>query len=84
VSALIKEQGTPDPWVWVEGTIRYGVSSHCVFRGDGVVRIEAAYSIEPLRIVSASATELARRAEQVKQEAEALLFPSLTDLVKGP
>lgn len=84
VTALAKEQGTPDPWVWVEGTIRYGDSSHSVFRGDGVMRIEAAYSIEPVRIVSASAAELARKAEQARQEAEALLFPSLTDLVTRP
>ena len=84
VVALANEQGTPDPWVWVEGTIRYGDSSHSVFRGDGVMRIEAAYSIEPVRIVSASAAELARRAEQARREAEALLFPSLTDLVGQP
>jgi len=84
VTALTKEQGTPDPWVWVEGTIRYGVSSHLVYRGDGMLRVEAAYSIEPVRIVSASAAELARKAEQARQEAEALLFPSLTDLVTRP
>ncbi len=84
VIALAKEQGTPDPWVWVEGTIRYGDSSHSVFRGDGVMRIEAAYSIEPVRIVSASAAELARQAEQARLEAEALLFPSLSDLVSRP
>lgn len=84
VTALAREQGTPDPWVWVEGTIRYGVSSHLVFRGDGMLRVEAAYSIEPVRIVSASAAELARKAEQARREAEALLFPSLTDLVSRP
>jgi len=84
VIALTKEQGTPDPWVWVEGTIRYGASSHLVYRGDGMLRVEAAYSIEPVRIVSANAAELARKAEQVRREAEALLFPSLTDLVTRP
>jgi len=84
VIALAKEQGTPDPWVWVEGTIRYGDSSHSVFRGDGVMRIEAAYSIEPERIVSASTAELARKAEQARREAEALLYPCLTDLVTRP
>jgi len=81
VTALTKEQGASDPWVWVEGTIRYGVSSHLVYRGDGMLRVEAAYSIEPLRIISASAAELARQAERSRQQAEALLFPSLTDLV---
>lgn len=84
VIALSRDQGAPDPWVWVEGTIRYGVSSHLVFRGDGMMRIEAAYAIEPVRIVSASAAELARQAERARREAEALLFPSLTDLVTGP
>lgn len=84
VNTLIKEQGISDPWVWVEGTIRYSASTHQVYRGDGMMRIEAAYEIEPLRIVSASAAELARQAEQAKQAAEALLFPSLTDLVNAP
>jgi len=81
VTTLGQQQGTSDPWVWVEGTIRYGISKHVAYRVDGMLHVEAAYSIEPKRITPASAVELADRAEQARQESEALLYPSLTDLV---
>lgn len=81
VTAFSQEQGTPDPWVWVEGTVRYGGSTHIVNRVDGLMRIEAAHAIDPVQITPATAVELARLAAQARQEAEALLFPSLMDLV---
>ena len=55
VAAIEKQQGLADPRVWVEGTIRYGVSTHVVYRVDGMMRVEAAYSIEPVRIAPACA-----------------------------
>jgi hypothetical protein len=73
-------QGMKELCLWVKGTLRFAASAHTVFRGDGMMRAEASYVIEPTAIAHPSAAELYALLTASRQQAEALLCPKLIDL----
>ena len=52
-------RGVSELCLWVEGTLRVSASTHTIYRGDGMVRAESSYVIEPAAMTHPSPAELA-------------------------
>ncbi len=76
-----RQQNSPNLCLWVEGTLRFAVTNHALYRGDGILRVEAMYELEPTTIVPATAQEVERVFKRPRRETEAILCPNLMDLI---
>lgn len=77
-----RQQESTNLYLWVEGTLRFAVTNHNVYRVDGIMRIEAGYTIEPVAIAPAASQEIASLLGRPRRESEALLCPNLINLIE--
>ena len=76
-----RQQNSPNLCLWVEGTLRFAVTNHALYRGDGILRVEAMYELEPTAIVPATVQEVESVFKRPRRETEAISVPNLMDLI---
>jgi hypothetical protein len=81
IEAAEHDQSSTSLALWVEGTLRFAATNHAVYRIDGILQIGASYSVEPTEIAPATAQEVDQVFNRARREAEAILCPTLMDLV---
>lgn len=68
------------PWMWVEGVIKFAVTTHTTYRMDGWMRLESSYAIAPTTITPCSPKDIAHVFAQRTRTERAQLYPRLIDL----